>query len=79
MKVTLYKPFIVFVSLIFLLLLGNKCKRAKTPDLKQVKRYGDFIIRIIDSCEYLQYESGLGDNRVYSITHKGNCKHCLKK
>lgn len=38
--------------------------------------YGDFKLRVIDSCEYLEYDSGLVDQRVYSLTHKGNCKFC---
>ena len=35
-----------------------------------------FKIRVIDSCEYIEYYSGFGNSEVYSITHKGNCKFC---
>ena len=29
----------------------------------------------IDGCQYLQYDQGLLDQRVYSLAHKGNCKN----
>ena len=32
---------------------------------------------VIDSCEYIEYDYGIVDSRVYSITHKGNCKYCI--
>lgn len=35
-----------------------------------------FDVRVIDSCEYLEYQSGFGSTEVYSLTHKGNCKFC---
>lgn len=34
---------------------------------------------VIDSCEYIQYDKGYLDNRVYAITHKGNCKYCIER
>ncbi|MGB4817635.1 MAG: hypothetical protein WBP33_00850 [Saprospiraceae bacterium] len=36
-------------------------------------------IKEIDSCEYLEYDAGVGHTRVYSLTHKGNCKYCLAR
>lgn len=36
----------------------------------------------IEGCEYIEYDSGIADQRVYSLTHKGNCKnpiHCYNK
>jgi hypothetical protein len=36
---------------------------------------GDYTIILIDGCEYLEYRKGSGDNRVYSLTHKGNCNN----
>ena len=29
----------------------------------------------IDSCEYIIYDDGIMESRVFSITHKGNCKN----
>lgn len=34
---------------------------------------------VIDSCEYIQYDAGVFDQRVYAITHKGNCKYCIER
>ncbi|MCK9416478.1 hypothetical protein M0Q97_07460 [Candidatus Dojkabacteria bacterium] len=36
-------------------------------------------IKTIDSCEYIEYDYGIFDQRVYSLTHKGNCKYCNER
>ena len=35
-----------------------------------------FSIRVIDSCEYIEYYDGFNNSEIYSITNKGNCKFC---
>lgn len=45
------------------------------PDEPQRSSIGDFTIRTIDNCEYIEYDYGFAEQRVYSITHKGNCKN----
>lgn len=40
---------------------------------------GDFAIKVIDSCEYIEYDYGWADQRVYALTHKGNCKYCIER
>lgn len=40
---------------------------------------GDFVTKVIDSCEYIEYDYGIFDQRVYSLTHKGNCKFCTER
>lgn len=37
-----------------------------------------YTIITIDSCEYIEVNEGILDQRVYSLTHKGNCKFCKK-
>lgn len=37
---------------------------------------GDYKLRVIDSCEYIEYDFRLGIDGQYSLTHKGNCKFC---
>jgi hypothetical protein len=32
-------------------------------------------VRVIDGCEYLEYQQGQGQSAVYSLTHKGNCRN----
>lgn len=40
---------------------------------------GDYVTKVIDSCEYIEYDYGIFDQRVYSLTHKGNCKFCAER
>lgn len=42
-------------------------------------KLGDFTVKIVDGCEYLEYSYGAGNTAVYSITHKGNCKFCHER
>ena len=42
----------------------------------------NYTIKTIDGCEYIEFDSGILDQRVYSLTHKGNCKnpvHCAAR
>ncbi len=32
-----------------------------------------YRIKYIDNCQYIEIDRGIGDNRIYSLTHKGNC------
>jgi hypothetical protein len=40
---------------------------------------GDFVTKVIDGCEYIEYDNGIMEYRVYSLTHKGNCKFCAER
>lgn len=42
------------------------------PDQEQ--RFGEYTVKIIDSCEYLCRTSGYSGY----MAHKGNCKHCAE-
>jgi len=39
----------------------------------------NYTIKEIDSCEYIECDYGIFDQRVYSLTHKGNCKFCAER
>ncbi len=39
----------------------------------------NYRIKVIDNCEYIECDYGELKNRVYSITHKGNCKYCAER
>lgn len=42
--------------------------------------YGfDYSIVTIDGCEYIKVDDGFAQCRVFSITHKGNCKNPIHK
>lgn len=40
---------------------------------------GDYVTKVIDSCEYIEYDSGVLNLRVHSLIHKGNCKFCAER
>ena len=46
----------------------------------QTYKIQDYVVKTIDSCEYLEYSYCFGSNvGVYSLTHKGNCKLCIER
>ena len=60
-------------------LLAFSCVNPQPKGESTTSRYGDYSLKVIDSCEYIEYDYGIVDQRVYSLTHKGNCKFCAKK
>lgn len=64
------------LTLIFVVIAIIACDLPQTSDGIGRNSYGDYNIVVIDSCEYIEYNSGFGNNHVYSLTHKGNCKFC---
>ena len=68
---------------LFLLILGlislMSCQPSTPNKGDSSQSYGDFKLRVIDSCEYLEYDHTLGVDGQYSLTHKGNCKFCKKR
>lgn len=45
-----------------------------------IKKESFYAIKIIDSCEYIEYSYLTGaDVGLYSLTHKGNCKFCKQR
>jgi len=39
------------------------------------KTVDNYNIVVIDGCEYIEYDKGMSEMRVYSLTHKGNCSN----
>ncbi len=64
--------------LFLLLILLSSCYTTPKSDKDIVKKDG-YVIKVIDSCEYIEYDYGVFDHRVYSLTHKGNCKFCAER
>lgn len=65
--------------LVLSLLLFGCRPESPTENKGQTTKYGDFVIQEIDSCQYIVYDYGVFDQRVYAITHKGNCKYCIER
>lgn len=46
----------------------------QSPSGERTKGNG-FNYITIDDCEYIEVDYGIAESRVYSLTHKGNCKN----
>ncbi len=47
----------------------------QSPQGESETKKDGYTIKIIDGCEYIECDYGIFDRRVYSLTHKGNCKN----
>ena len=66
---------LAYVLLVAVFLVGcEKPQGEKTVDTNK-----GYNIKTIDSCEYIEVDSGIGDYYRYTLTHKGNCKFCLSR
>lgn len=56
-------------------LFGCSKAGATSDDVQKVTvpENANYVIKTIDGCEYLEYDQGYSNMRVYSLTHKGNC------
>ena len=64
-----------YVLLAVVFLVGcEKPQGEKTVDTNK-----GYNIKTIDSCEYIEVDSGVGEFYRYTLTHKGNCKFCLSR
>lgn len=61
---------------LIILLTGCMINEPKVVNESGFKGRGNFNIKVIDSCEYIIFDDGIFDQRVFGITHKGNCKFC---
>ncbi len=61
--------------LVAITLLALSSCNPQPENISSQSTNGDFTIKIIDSCEYIEYDYGVFDQRVYSLNHKGNCKN----
>lgn len=65
---------------ILVLVIMVICFSCDAPQGTSVERSVDgYNIKTIDSCEYIEYDYGVFNQRVYSLTHKGNCKYCAER
>ena len=45
------------------------------PDVDSRVQQRNYNIITIENCEYIEFDEGTGNMRVYSLTHKGNCSN----
>lgn len=68
------------IAFLLVSIMFASCSLNPQPSgLTTTSKLGDYTIKIIDDCEYIEFVAGIGETRVYSITHKGNCKFCAKR
>lgn len=62
------------ITLITILVLSTSCSNISSKSNKEILETN---VRVIDDCEYLEFEnaSSGSQNYNYTITHKGNCKN----
>lgn len=63
------------LMLAILCLIG--CDEPPKEIAKTVKTHNNPQIVVIDGCEYIESDQGFGNTRIYSLTHKGNCKNSI--
>lgn len=75
------KTLILALTKVFFILLVSVCLvSCEVPDEQsEEKTDKNYTIKVIDSCEYIECDYGILDQRVYSLTHKGNCKFCAER
>lgn len=64
----------IFLILLMAVLIAS-CENSPKAPYTTITPLGDFNVKIIDGCEYIEYDNGVAEYRVYSLTHKGNCKN----
>lgn len=62
---------LILASLLLVFLLVGAAPRGE----KSVDTGKGYTIKTIEECEYIEYDYGILNQRVYSLTHKGNCKN----
>lgn len=67
------------ILLIAISLFMLSCGQAGVGGDRTENRDDKYSIVVIDSCEYIECDYGILDQRIYSLTHKGNCKFCSKR
>lgn len=65
-------------ALIFGLLLAC-LQSCMVKDESPTTKVEGFKVVVVDSCEYIEIDEGIFDQRVYSLCHKGNCKFCAQR
>jgi len=74
MKNLKYKIYTI-LTIILIIVISCQTPKEESVIITQKK----YNIKVIDSCEYIECDYGIFDQRVYSLTHKGNCKFCLER
>jgi hypothetical protein len=61
--------------LILLVILFTSCTTPEGSKIEETQK--NYKIKTIDNCQYIEFDYGIFDNRVYSLTHKGDCTNAV--
>lgn len=70
---------VILLGVIALAIFGCEQHNPQPIGGATTTKYGDYTIKVIDNCEYIEYSAGISESSVYSLTHKGNCKYCRER
>lgn len=68
---------LIKVTLMFVIIMLTSCQTPIGESVQSTDK--NYTIKTIDGHEYIEYDSGIFDQRVYSLTHKADCKLCKKE
>ena len=77
-KKSIYRRHFAFAYVLLVTVIFYSCNPQPENGSSET-RNGDYVTKVIDSCEYIEYDNGILKCRVYSLTHKGNCKFCAER
>jgi predicted small secreted protein len=76
-KLRLHSSAVLAANLLLAAVFLSSCETPQGQSVEETSN--NYNIKVIDSCEYIEFDSGIFDQRVYSLTHKGNCKFCVAR
>lgn len=69
-------PLVVFLIVLCIFAVLAACNsNPAPPGDTPIEQRQNYAIKTIDGCEYIEVDMGVLDGRVYSLTHKGDCKN----
>ena len=67
-------PLVVFLVVICVFVVIAACNPTPPGDTP-IEQRQNYAIKTIDGCEYIEIDLGYLHNRIYALTHKGDCKN----
>ena len=65
--------------LVFLITCTIICACNSPRGTSKTSMSDNYVVKVIDGCEYIEVDKGMMEYRIYSLTHKGNCNNIIHK
>ncbi|GAB3975525.1 hypothetical protein GCM10028806_33280 [Spirosoma terrae] len=69
----------LFILICFLITACDSGKIDAPSTYEKDRNGAVYKVKEIDRCEYIEVQFGSFEDRVYSLTHKGNCKNPIHR